>query len=455
MKRDIYAKLIEWKTSKRRKPLLLSGARQTGKTYILKEFGANEYEKTHYFNFEEDPYLSSFFERNLEPGRIISDLSIYCKYEIRPRLDLIIFDEIQVSNKALNSLKYFQESANNFHIAAAGSLLGVKLSSPGSFPVGKVNFLKMYPLTFLEFLDAVGESKYRQLLENLVNIEPLPEAFHEDIITLLRRYYFIGGMPEAVKQYVETQHIEQIREIQLEIINSYVLDFVKHAPASDVPKLSSIWDSIPKHLARENKKFVFSAIRKGARAREYENALIWLEDAGLIYRTTVVEKGKIPLKQFENTNSFKVYSLDIGLLGAMVRILPDIIVQGNRLFDDYKGAFVENYVAQQLTSAIEQRIYYWSRKDAKAEVDFICEINGRIYPIEVKSGINPRSKSLKSYDGQFSPVFLIRTTLLNFKHDGKTINIPLYAINLIEGLLEKQMRNNELSVSKEYSVVPD
>jgi len=451
MKRDIYAHLLKWKSSDRRKPLLLSGARQTGKTYILKAFGANEYEETHYFNFEEDPHLGSLFERNLDPARIISDLSIYCKREIRPKLDLIIFDEIQVSNKALNSLKYFQESANDFHVAAAGSLLGVKLSAPGSFPVGKVNFLNLHPLTFLEFLDAVGESKYRQLLEGIKNIEPLPEAFHEDLIDLLRKYYFIGGMPEAIKHYIDTQHLEQIREIQLEIINSYILDFAKHAPISDVPKLSLIWDSIPTHLAKENKKFIFSAIKKGARSREYENALIWLEDAGLIYRTTVVETGKYPLKQFENRNCFKVYTLDIGLLGAMVRLSPDILVQGKRLFDGFKGAFVENYVAQQLVSVMNQRIYYWSRKDAKAEVDFICEINGSIYPIEVKSGINPKSKSLKSYDYQFSPIFLIRTTLLNFKQDGKTINIPLYAVNLIEKLIEKQLLIGDSGIINLYS----
>ena len=234
MKRNIYNDLVNWKSSNRRKPLLLRGARQTGKTYILKMFGDKEYEKVHYFNFEEDPHLTDFFERNLNPVRIISDLSIYCKCKIRPNLDLIIFDEIQVSNKALNSLKYFQENANDFHIAAAGSLLGVKLSSPGSFPVGKVNFLNLYPLTFLEFLDAVGESGYRQLLEEIVNpahklrslnrtnIKPLPEAFHEDIINLLKKYYFIGGMPEAIKHYVDTANIEQVREIQLEIINSYL-----------------------------------------------------------------------------------------------------------------------------------------------------------------------------------------------------------------------------------------
>jgi predicted AAA+ superfamily ATPase len=315
MKRDIYAKLLEWKSSSRRKPLLLQGARQTGKTHILKEFGRNEYENTVYCNFEEDTDLDGFFQRSLNPERILAELSIYMSLEIRPERDIVIFDEIQVSNRALNSLKYFAEQKNDVHIAAAGSLIGVKLSAPGSFPVGKVNFFHLYPLTFLEFLDAMGETRYRKLLESIDEPFPLSDAFHLHLIDLLRRYYFVGGMPEAVKHFTTAG-------------NAYVLDFAKHAPASDIPKLTQIWDSIPRHLARENKKFVFSSVKKGARARAYENALTWLEDAGLIHRANAVETVKQPLKHYADSGSFKVYVLDVGLLGAMTRSPLELLAQG-------------------------------------------------------------------------------------------------------------------------------
>ena len=435
MKRDIYAKLLAWKSSSGRKPLLLQGARQTGKTFILKEFGRNEYGKVVYCNFEEDPGLGQFFQRDLNPERILSELSIYMNLEIHPEADLIIFDEIQVSNRALNSLKYFAEQKNDVHIAAAGSLLGVKLSGHGSFPVGKVNFLHLYPMTFMEFLDAMGESRYRKLIENVEALVPLAEAFHSRLVDLLRRYYFVGGMPEAVKHFAETGNGWEAREIQEGIIKSYVFDFAKHAPAADIPKLTLIWDSIPKHLARENKKFVFSAIKKGARARAYENALIWLDDTGLIHRASAVETDKHPLMHYADTGCFKAYALDVGLLGAMARSSVELLVQGERLFNEYEGAFVENYVAQQLVSHFHQPLYYWRSKGGKAELDFLCEFEGKICPLEVKAGINPKSKSLKSYDLQFQPALLARTNLLNFKKDGKICNLPLYAISQLPGLV--------------------
>ena len=437
MKRDIYAKLLEWKSSSRRKPLLLQGARQTGKTYILKEFGRNEYENTIYCNYEEDTNLDGLFQRSLNPEQILADLSIYMNVEIRPGRDLVIFDEIQVSNRALNSLKYFAEQKNDIHIAAAGSLLGVKLSIPGSFPVGKVNFFHLYPLTFPEFLDAMGETRYRKLLEAVDKPVPLAEAFHSHLIDLLRRYYFVGGMPEAVKNYTAAGNGREAREIQEEIIKSYVLDFAKHAPATDIPKLTQIWDSIPRHLARENKKFVFSAVKKGARARAYENALTWLEDAGLILRANAVETAKYPLKHFADTGSFKVYALDVGLLGAMAQSPVELLVKGERLFNEYEGAFVENYIAQQLVSHFHRPLYYWRSKGGKAELDFLCEFGGLICPLEVKAGINPKSKSLKSYDLQFNPASLARASLLNLKKDGKIYNMPLYAISLLSVLIER------------------
>jgi predicted AAA+ superfamily ATPase len=437
MKRDIYQKLLEWKSSERRKPLLLQGARQTGKTYLLKEFGRREYEDFVYCNFEENPGLDQFFQPNLKPKRILSDLSLFMDQAIRPGLDLIIFDEVQASNGALNSLKYFEEQEGAYHIAAAGSLLGIKLSTLGSFPVGKVNFMNLYPMTFLEFIDAIGESRYKRLLESIYSFEPLAEAFHEHLIDLLSQYYIIGGMPEAVKYFLETKDAKKTREIQQEILKSYVLDFSKHAPAYEIPKLSLIWESIPKHLAKENKKFVFSAVKKGARAREYENALIWLEDAGLIHRAFAVETNKQPLKHYADSGCFKVYSLDVGLLGALAGTPVEILVQRARLFNEYEGAFVENFVAQQLVSIFQQALYYWRSKGGKAELDFLFEAGGNVYPLEVKAGINPRSKSLSSYDMQYSPARLARTNLLNLKKDGKVCNFPLYAINMFPRLISE------------------
>lgn len=436
MKRDIYINLLEWKTSSMRKPLILKGARQTGKTYILKEFGKSEYSNVHYFNFEENSDITTIFDLNLNPKRIIQDLSIYVNSKINPQTDLIIFDEIQSSPQALNSLKYFQEEANDYHIVAAGSLLGIKLSSRGSFPVGKVNFLDLFPLSFLEYLDAIGKFRYRELLENLETIKPISEIFHNELISHLRKYYLIGGMPEALKCYIKTQNLNNVRQIQSEIINSYVLDFAKHAPTADIPRLSLIWESICKFLSRENKKFVFSAMKKGARSREYESALSWLEDTGLIYRSVVLENIAHPLKSHIDQSCFKVFALDVGILCAMAKIPIDIILKDDRLFNDYKGAFVENYVAQQLIFS-KQNLMYWRNRSGQAEVDFVYEMNEHILPLEVKSGINTKSKSLKSYDDKFAPQYLLRTTLLNFKHDGKIINIPLYAINITELILQQ------------------
>lgn len=439
MKRDTYQRLADWKASDRRKPLVLRGARQTGKTYLLKEFGKNEYAQIHYFNFEERTQLGQFFEKNLDPQRILSDLAIYSKSEIHPQKDLIIFDEIQTSNAALNSLKYFQEQAPEYHLAAAGSLLGVKLSSPGSFPVGKVNFIDLHPFTFLEFLDAVGESRYRKVLEETKDLVPYPEPFHQELIDLLHQYYFVGGMPEAVKCYAEKHNPEEVRQIQREVIDSYVLDFAKHAPTSDIPKLSLIWDSLPAHLARENRKFIFSALKKGARAREYENALVWLEDAGLVHRASAVQKSQFPLKHYADRNCFKVYALDVGLLGAMAQTPTTAIVERYRLFEEYKGALAENYVAQELIACLgREELYYWRSVGGKAEIDFLIELEDHIYPLEVKSGVNPRSRSLASYRKQFSADLLLRSNLLNLKRDGQTCNFPLYAVSLLgkpQGLL--------------------
>ncbi len=433
MQRDIYQKLLAWKTSRRRKPLLLKGARQVGKTYLLKNFGAKEYSRVAYLNFEEEPLLDDFFKPSLRPEKIIQNLSLYVKHDIKPKTDLIILDEIQASNQALNALKYFNEKANEYHIVAAGSLLGIKLTKPKSFPVGKVNFLNMYPLTFLEFLDAVNRRELRQLIESTADFTPYPEPFHRELVDLLRAYYYVGGMPEAVHFFAETNDLAGVREIQKEILNSYVLDFAKHAPPPDIPKLSQIWDSIPVQLGNENKKFIFSALKKSARAREYENALQWLQDTGLILRVNLVKAGKLPLSAYVEKSIFKIYVLDVGLLGALAKTPPDILAHADRLFTEYKGAFAENYVAQQLTSHKEVELYYW-KSEGLAEVDFICAEGRDVFPLEVKAGINPRGKSLASYAEKYTPPVLSRATLLNLKHDGNLVNYPLYAISLFPKL---------------------
>jgi len=298
MERDLYTSLLAWKKNPRRKPLLLSGARQTGKTYLLDAFGKQEYDQTHTFNFEQEPALASFFERDLRPRRVLRDLEMYRGVSISSERDLIVFDEIQASNRALNSLKYFHEQAGEYHVAAAGSLLGVELSTPGTFPVGKVNMDRLYPMTFLEFLGATGQERYREYLQGLVRVEPLPEALHEELIDLLRAYYVVGGMPEAVSTYAESSDLDEVRAVQNEIVEAFAQDFAKHTPASDIPQMRQIWQSLPVQLARENKRFLFSAASEGARARDYEDALLWLDGAGLIYRSFVVETPRLPLKAY-------------------------------------------------------------------------------------------------------------------------------------------------------------
>jgi len=437
MKRDIYKNLLEWKKTGSVKPLLLLGARQTGKTYILKEFARKEYENLVYCNFEEDPQLLEFFRQDLIPARIIKQLSIYKKRKILPGKDLIFFDEVQLSNEALNSLKYFNEEAAGYNIVAAGSLLGVKLSKPGSFPVGKVTMFSLYPMTFPEFLTAMGEGEYRELIENVEKIEPFHEPFHRALKDLLMSYYFVGGMPESVSRFSSSRSYDEARFVQNNILKAFVFDFAKHAPHSDIPKLSLIWDSIPLHLSRENKKFMFSALSKSSRGRDYENALKWLEDIGLINLSYAVGTAQKPLTAFYDRSCFKVYCLDVGLLGAMARIPAEILTQKNRLFDTYNGAFVENYAAQQLIES-GQKLFYWKSGSYKAEIDFLFESPEGVYPFEIKAGINPKSKSLHSYNNKFSPSILLRSSLLNLKRNGQILNIPLYAINYIEKYIQMQ-----------------
>lgn len=430
MERDIYKKLEDWKSSSRRKPLVMNGARQVGKTYSLKYFGKNFYKNTVYLNFEKDEKLSQYFDGTLDPKQLINILSIHTDMEIHPKETLLIFDEIQNSPKALNSLKYFYEEANDYHIVAAGSLLGVKTVGEKGFPVGKVNFLHMYPMSFFEFLSALGHKKIRHLLENYNTDDPLPNPIHEKLLQLLKYYFFVGGMPEAVSEYVKTEKLNIVREVQDEILNAYEKDFAKHAPSPEIMKITTVWQQIHRQLAKENKKFIFSLIRQSARGRDYEDAIQWLIDAGLIHKSYLVESPKFPLSSYANNSIFKTFLLDVGLLGAQSHLSPQIIIDGNLLFTEFKGALTENYVAQELIATRNYSPYYWT-SEGTAEVDFLIESNHEIFPLEVKAGESRKKKSLQVYSQKYSSTKLYRASTMNLKHDGQIYNYPLYLISKI------------------------
>jgi predicted AAA+ superfamily ATPase len=434
MDRDIYHNLLEWKISTRRKPLILRGARQVGKTYILQKFSKQEYNNYIYINFDEEPSLAQLFFGDLKPKNILQAMRIHFDQEIKPNETLLIFDEIQECPNALNSLKYFNEQANEFHIVAAGSLLGVKLANSKGFPVGKVNFLDLYPLSFFEFLDAVGKTKLRSYLESIHTFEPTAEPIHLELINLLKTYMFVGGMPEAVAYYSAKAQINEIRDIHKEILQAYVLDFAKHAPSNQVMKITTIWESIVNQLAKENKKFIFSAINKSARAREYETAIQWLADAGLIYKAYNVSTPKMPLAAYCDNKAFKIFLLDVGLLGAMGKIPPKIIINGDKLFSEYNGAVTENFVAQELIYK-QNSLYYWT-SEGKAEIDFVVTHNNDIFPLEVKAGISKQKRSLHVYSQKYNPQLLLRASLMNLKKDGIIANYPLYMVNKLFAFLK-------------------
>jgi hypothetical protein len=428
MKRDLYKKLLHWKQDPARQPLLVQGARQVGKTYLLKEFGAQEFKNFCYINFEETPACKAFFEADLKPHRILRDLGIHLEMKIDPETTLIIFDEIQECPNALTSLKYFCEHAPEYFVTAAGSLLGVKLSGARGFPVGKVHFCHLFPMSFFEFLDAVNKSMLRAMLEEIKRFEPIAEPHHQQLLGLLKIYFYVGGMPKPVLRYHQTGDLDIVRETQEDILKAYVHDFAKHAPPSLVMKITQIWDSVPVHLGKENKKFIFSALKKSARARDYEESLQWLLDAELIYKVHQVSTPKLPLKSYGEHEAFKVYLLDVGLLGAMCRLPARVIVEGDQLFIESKGTFAENYVAQALKAVFEDALYYWA-SDREAEVDFLLESEGEIFPLEVKSGTSTKKKSLLVYQEKYHPPVLSRASLMNLKKDGHLCNYPLYFIS--------------------------
>ena len=424
-------KLIDWKNDKNRKPLILKGARQVGKTYILQEFGANYYENTAYFNFDHDYGLAELFLNTKDPKRIIEQLSLAAGKKINPNTTLIIFDEIQECPNALNSLKYFCEEASEYHVACAGFLLGIRLSKI-SFPVGKVDFLNLYPMTFSEFLIADGAENLVLAMRQIKEIQKIPKLFEDQLIEKLKVYYIIGGMPEAVSSWVNDKDIEKVNKIQKNILDSYENDFSKHTDASEANKISLIWNGIPSQLAKENKKFIYQVIKEGARAREYEGSLNWLNDANLISKCYLVRKCAFPLKAYNDLSAFKIYMNDVGLLRRMSNLDSKIILEGNKLLEEFKGAFTENYVANMLTYVLDEAPNYYTFDRNK--IDFVIQRNNRIIPIEVKSNKSTNHNSLTKYNMNNDNEISFRFSLNNLSKDGKIINIPLYFIEYINYL---------------------
>ena len=429
MRRDLYQKLLSWRDSPERKPLLVKGARQVGKTFLLQEFGREQYPATSYFNFEEDPRLDSLFVDSLDPQKIIEKLSIYQNRKITPE-ELIIFDEIQESPNALKCLKYFQEKFPSCPIACAGSLLGLHLKKGASFPVGKVDFLTLAPMSFGEFLAASAREQYRELLETKRDLTPLDALHHQELIETLKTYYFVGGMPEVVKTYLQERDLTKVRKIQKDILQSFVLDFSKHATPFETLKINQIWNSLPAQLAKENKKFQLSKVKKSARARDYLSALQWLLDASLVTQAVKVSQPAVPLAAYEEPAFFKLYGLDVGLLGAMSGLTAPTILQGNDLFTHFKGALIENYAAQELMAHLESPLHFWS-SPGTAEVDFLLTLNETIIPLEIKAGRSRRSKSLAEFMKKYHPLMGVRASLRNFGREGCIVQIPLYALSLL------------------------
>lgn len=429
MQRFILKKLIEWKESKYRKPLILKGARQVGKTYILKQFGKENYEGVAYFNFDHDEDLYNLFENTKDPKRILEQLAFIYGKAIIPGKTLIIFDEIQECPNALNSLKYFYEEANEYHIACAGSLLGIRLSHT-SFPVGKVDFLNMYPMTFSEFLIADNAQNLVDYMNSLEKIEKIPDIFFNQLEEKLKAYFIIGGMPEAVSAWVNEKDMELVNKIQNNILSAYESDFSKHTQDREANKISLIWNSVPSQLAKENKKFLYQVVKEGARAREYENALNWLNDANLIYKTYNVTKADFPLKAYNDLSAFKIYMNDVGLLRKMSNLDSKIVVEGDKLFEEFKGAFTENYVLNMLISTLNSVPNYYTFD--RNEIDFVIQFKNNIIPIEVKANKSTNSTSLTKYNEKFNNEISVRFSMNNLSKDGKILNIPLFLIEYVE-----------------------
>ena len=428
MKRTVMKKLLNWKNSPYRKPLILKGVRQVGKTWVLKEFGRQYYENTAYFNFDENEEYRQFFETTKDVERILQNLMLAGGQKIFPGKTLIIFDEVQDCPKVINSMKYFYENAPEYHIACAGSLLGIALAKPSSFPVGKVNFMQIDPMTFTEFLIANGDENLAAFLGTVDTMEPLPDAFFNPLYEKLKMYYVTGGMPESVLMWTEARDVDAMQESLAGIIGAYERDFAKHPNVSEFPKISMVWKSIPSQLARENKKFLYKVIKEGARAREYENALQWLADARLVHKIYRSSAPGLPIAAYDDLSAFKIYLADVGLLRRLSMLAPTAFGEGNRLFTEFKGALTENYILQTLLTQFEVVPRYWSQNNPPYEVDFLIQRDNDIYPVEVKAEANTASKSLKKFKELFGDKvkLRIRYSLDNLKLDGDILNIPLF-----------------------------
>jgi len=433
IKRSVQKKLSCWKTDPNRKPLVLQGARQVGKTWLLKHFGAAEFENVAYFNFEEQPDLKQFFENTKDIQRIVQNLSLVHGLPILPQKTLIIFDEIQECNEALNTLKYFYENTPEYVVASAGSLLGVAMSKGNSFPVGKVDFLQVNPISFSEFLSA-DDPQLFAYIESIDRLEPIPDIFFNPLVDKLKKFFICGGMPEAVVTLLEQHDVEKTQQVLQNIVNAYALDFSKYAESKDVPKINHLWASIPSQLARDNKKFLYQSVRTGARSREYEDALLWLSHAGLVHRVFKISKPGLPISAYDDLSAFKLYLIDVGLLRRLSLLDPIAVREGNRLFTEFKGALTENYILQHLIKNFEVQPRYWTSGN-QAEVDFIIQMKNEIIPVEVKSDENVRSKSLSIYNGLYEPPMRIRYSLKNLKKDAGLVNIPLFLVDYTEKLL--------------------
>ena len=438
------SKLLAWKNSPYRKPLILKGVRQVGKTWILKEFGKLYYKNIAYFNFDENKEYKQFFETTKSVERILQNLMLASGQKIEAENTLIIFDEVQDCPEVINSMKYFCENAPQYHVACAGSLLGITLAKPSSFPVGKVNFMQINPMNFTEFLLANGDENLAKYIEQIDKIEPIPDAFFNPLYEKLKMYYVTGGMPESVLMWAKARDVNAMQDTLFEIITAYERDFAKHPNVSEFPKISMIWNSIPSQLARENKKFLYKVVKNGARAREYEDALQWLVSAQLVYKVYRNTAPSLPIAAYDDVSAFKIYLADVGLLRRLSQLAPTAFAEGNRLFTEFKGALTENYVLQALLTQFEVMPRYWSQTNPPYEVDFLIQRENDIFPIEVKSEANINSRSLKKFKELFpnQTKLRIRFSLNNLKLDDDMLNIPLFMADYTDKLIELALKEN-------------
>lgn len=436
MYRSAIRKLYDWKNSRTRKPLIIEGARQVGKTWLMKEFGKEAYKDVAYINFDSNSVMADLFSSDLNPDRLVMGLELYLGKKIDSENTLLIFDEVQEVPRAISSLKYFYEEKPEYHIVAAGSLLGIALHEGTSFPVGKVDFLKLYPLSFKEFLMAVHGKQYAELLEKQ-DFEMIT-TFKQKYIEALKQYYFIGGMPEAVSSFMEDRDFNTVRSIQSRILSAYEQDFSKHAPIEIVPRIRMVWNSIPSQLAKENRKFVYGLVREGGRAKDYKTAIMWLSDCGLINKVSRVNSAGIPLKAYEDLKAFKLFLLDVGLLGCLAGLNQSSLLDGNSMFVEFKGALTEQYVCQQLMTLDDLGVYYYKNDQSSCEIDFVID-NGKLaVPVEVKAEENLRAKSLKVFRDKFKPEISVRTSMSDYRKEDWLVNLPLYAISEIEEVIGTQ-----------------